>query len=131
VHRNAIAILVALVAQAGFTAALHAQTVTVKRGGSAELGSVYWVRSCFSALDDFEGITIKSGPPGVSLNLRRQDVQPVRQGCSNLVPGAVVVATVGPDARLGTATIEYKVNYRTKTGAKEQSNHSRTMAITQ
>ena len=130
-RRTTLVVLTALVAVRGFAASAEAQTVAVKRGDSIELHTVYWVRSCYSALDDFEGIRIKSGPAGVSLSLKKQDARPVRQGCDNMVPGAMVMATVSPDAPLGTTTIEYQVNYRTKTGAKEQSNHSRTLLISQ
>lgn len=129
-RQNTIALLTAF-AILSFTRTAEAQTITVKRGETAELGSVYWVKNCYSNLDDFEGITVKKAVPGLSLGLRKQDVKPTVQGCSNLVPGAQVIVTVGPDAPIGPATIEYKVSYLTKTGGKEQSNHTRSLLITQ
>lgn len=124
-------ILLTVCAGLGPVTSAEAQTLAVKRGETAELGSVYWVRNCYSNLEDFEGIVATKSPSGLSLSLRKQDVKPTVQGCDNLVPGAKVIVTASPDAPLGAATIEYRVMYRTKTGSKEQSNHTRNLSITQ
>lgn len=121
--------LMAWLTTIALTTTSYAQ-ITLKRGGTAELGSVYWMRSCLSILDDFESIALTSGPPGLSLSLRKQDVKPVQSDCSSLIPGAIVVIAASQDAPLGAVTVTFKVNYRTKTGRKEQSNHSRNLSIT-
>ena len=130
--RRAIrAAMLTLLASVALTTVSEAQTITLKRGGTAELGAVYWMRDCMSFLDDFEGVALTSGPPGLTLNLRKQDVKPVQSGCRALIPGAIVIVSARQDAPLGAVAIKYKVSYRTKTGGKEQSNHSRSLLIEQ
>ena len=124
-----LAVCLGLLVASALASVAGAQTVTLKRGQSVELHAVYWIRNCSSMLDDFEGIKITSGPPGFSLGLKKQDVQPYRQQCGKLVPGAMVVLTAAPDAPLGTASLSYQVNYRTTTGSHEVSTHKRDVTV--
>jgi len=106
------------------------QTVTLKSGQSADLYPVYWVENCMSQLDSFGGVEIVSGPPGLKLSLRQQDVKAGRQNCSSLVPGAVVVATAPEVTQPSTVTLKYKVHYVLKNGGgKRDSEHSRVISL--
>jgi hypothetical protein len=100
-----------------------------KSGQSIDLGAVYWVESCVSRLDGFVGVEMTSGPPGVTLDLRKEPVVASRQGCTTPVPGANVVATMPVVTQATKTTVKYRVTYLLKTGAKTQSDHSRELWI--
>jgi hypothetical protein len=118
---------------AGFlgASAAHAQATvaqtSVKPGGSADIFPVYWVNSCMSQLQFFRGVDILSGPPGLTLSLRQQDVMAARQGCTNPVPGAIVVVSAGPQATGGP--LRFRVRYTLKDGAQVESGHTREITV--
>ena len=127
---KAATVLIGLAGAIVPTAAAFSQTITLKSGQSADLFPVYWIENCVSQLDHFAGVEIVSGPPGLKLSLRQQDVKAVRQNCSALVPGAIVVVTAPEVSQPSSGTLKYKVRYVLKNGGgNRDSEHSRQIAL--
>jgi hypothetical protein len=101
---------------------LHAQDKVLKAGGSVDLATVFWASGCTSTLITVTGVELISGPPGVQLSVRGEDVVPRQQDCPK-VPGGVIVATVKDVATPVSGTIRYRVRYKTADGPR-QSEHS-------
>lgn len=97
--------------------------ISLKAGESVDLIPVYWVEGCTSLLVTVVGVDVLEGPPGVTLTIRREDVVPNRQGCSNKVNGGVVVASVKDVPAAIRSTLRYRVRYKTQNGAN-QSTHT-------
>jgi hypothetical protein len=119
-----------LAAFMSMTPALAQEAISAKSGQSVDLGAVYWVENCQSRLDGFVGVEMSSGPAGVTLALRKEDVKAERQKCPTPVPGATVVATMPSVSQPVKGTIKYKVTYLLKNGGKQTSDHSRNISIT-
>ncbi len=100
----------------------HAEDKVLRPGGSVDLGNVFWANGCTSLLITIVGVDLLSGPPGVQLSVRSEDVVPRQQDCPK-VPGGVIVATVKEVASPSTGTIRYRVRYKTADGP-HQSEHS-------
>jgi hypothetical protein len=126
-HRRIAALVLALAV--GLSGAAIAQSVTVKGGQSVDVGPVYWIENCTSMLEGFSGIVLTSGPPGVVLSLRKENVIAARQQCKQPVPGATVVATTPVVTQPVSGTLKYQVTYLTRNG-KRTSDHSREITIT-
>jgi len=101
---------------------VHAQDKVLKAGESVDLGNVFWANGCTSTLITVTGVELISGPTGVQLSVRSEEVVPRKQGCPK-VPGGVVAATVKDVATPITGTIRYRVRYKTTDGPR-QSEHS-------
>ncbi len=100
----------------------QAEDKVLRPGGSVDLGNAFWASGCTSSLITVVGVDLLSGPPGVQLSVRNEDVVPRQQDCPK-VPGGVIVATVKEVASPSTGTIRYRVRYKTTDGP-HQSEHS-------
>ena len=104
-----------------------ANEVVLAPGQSADLGRVFWADGCNSMLITIVGVDLLEGPPGVDLSIRREDVAPRQANCGK-VPGGTVVATIKEVAAPITATLKYRVRYKTISGARE-SQHTVEVAL--
>lgn len=97
-------------------------SISLKAGESADIGTAYWVDGCVSSLRSLVGVDVLDGPPGVALTIRKEDVLPVRQNCTNKVPGGTIVASVNAVPAAVSGTLKYRIRYNTATGPR-QSTH--------
>ena len=107
---------------------LSERQFSLKSGESADLDPVYWVEGCSSTLITVVGVDLLEGPSGITLSVRREDVLPRRQGCTNKVNGGVVVASVKDVSAPVHGTLKYRVRYKTQSGSN-QSTHTAQFAL--
>jgi len=100
----------------------RAEPKVLGSGESVDLGAVFWTDGCSSTLITIVGVDLLEGPPGVKLSVRGEDVVPGKQDCPK-VPGGMVVASVKEVRAPVTATLKYRVRYKTANGSR-QSEHS-------
>lgn len=88
--------------------------------------AVYWVNrmTCRSELVHFLGVDVLETPAPVTLSLQPADVVPVRQGCANMIPGAMVMAKGDGIRAPAAGVLRFRVRYQTMSGAVTQSNHA-------
>ncbi len=109
------------------SAGAHAQTITgaatiaLKSGESAELGELYWVTNCRSALRSTPEVEVLDGPPRVSVTVKAAMVIPRAQRCSNQVAGGKLVITAGEIEDPSYTPLTIRVIYRTRDGERKLS----------
>lgn len=106
-----------------------AADLTLHKGESADLHTVYWVNgNCQSRLKKVEGIDLLEGPPGVTMSIRPEEVVAKKQGCPGMMTGGIVVLTTGDVDADWSGVVRYRVRYDTWDGAKETS-HTRQIKL--
>jgi PQQ-dependent catabolism-associated CXXCW motif protein len=108
----------------------HGHELTLSKGESADLGSVYWLDgSCQSRLKEFAGVDLLEGPSGIELTIRKESVMAKKQNCPDKIPGGIVVLTAQDIPAAFSGTIKYRVRYKTEDGDK-QSLHAKEISLT-
>lgn len=96
-----------------------AQDLALKAGERADLFPVYWLQNCKSILKSFSGVDVLSGPTGLEVSLREESVIARRQGCSEKVPGAMLVLTAAEGSQAFEGVVRLRVRYSTEDGEKQ------------
>jgi hypothetical protein len=91
----------------------------LKSGESIELHTVYYVNNCRSLMIGLPEVEVLEGPQQVTLSIKEAMVLPRRQNCANKVPGGILSATARDVAEPMETKITYRVNYKTKDGARQ------------
>ena len=104
---------------------VQAQQVTdriaLKSGESVDLTQVYFVVNCRSIMIGLPEVEILEGPSEVALNVRQEEVVPLRQNCAQKVPGGTLVLTAKDVTESKQARLTYRLKYKTKEGDRQRS----------
>jgi hypothetical protein len=95
------------------------QSIALRNGESAELGSVWFVANCRSIMIGLPEVEILEGPPGLTLSIKEAMVLPRRLNCANQVPGGILVATAKDVTEPVQGKLVYRVKYKTKDGDRQ------------
>lgn len=98
------------------------QSIALKNGESADLGSVWWVANCRSIMIGLPEVEILEGPPGLTLSIKEAMVLPRRLNCAKEVPGGVLVATAKDVTEPVQGKLVYRIKYKTRDGDRQIAN---------
>jgi hypothetical protein len=96
--------------------------VALKSGESVVLRNFFFASNCESVLTAPTTIEVLEGADEVSLSVRDEMVLPRTRNCPNSIPGGAVVATAKTIDQPKEVKVTYRLNFTTKTGARQSSN---------
>ena len=125
-----VAILIAFsLCFAGVATKAQAQTISkpvhdiaLKSGETTEFSDVFWIgHNCKSLLTGTPEVEVLDGPAGVTAVIKPATVVPRGLNCTNGVRGGKLVIVAEDIQDHGTATMLLRVNFKTKSGARQRS----------